>query len=237
MYLGGLDLRLRARSAGGGVHARWANLVAGWKLDEASDGSAPVARADVLGALELTDNNTTPSAAGIIGNGANFTAANSEFLSHADHAVFDSITGSGGFTICFWLKWTAGVPISKDTGAAGREFLMWVDGSLYVFQTDAISQQVATGHTADSNWHMYTFGWDPSDSKVFVQKDNGARTKSAGTITGLANTTTQFNISSYNGGSSPLTGQVDEVYMFTGAKDEAWVTDMYNAGAGRSYPN
>ena len=57
------------------------NLIAYWKLDEASG-----TRNDSKGANHLTDNNTVTQAVGKVGNAAQFTLANSEYLSIADNA-------------------------------------------------------------------------------------------------------------------------------------------------------
>jgi hypothetical protein len=219
-----------------GVHPRWNNLVAGWPLNETSDGSASVQRADVLGALTLTDNNTTPSAAGQIGNAASFASASNESLSRADSAAFDAIAGTNGFTINCWIKWTANSPFAKDTGGVNREWLLYQDGDWYVFQADATWQKVATGLTADGNFHMYTLGWNPANGKVFAYKDDGAIIESAGTLTSVQNTTTALSLGKYPVANS-FTGLLDEFYIFSGAKDATWKTAMYNAGAGRSYPD
>src|SRR3972149_1905325 len=101
----GLRRRPYAVQSGGGVDPRWDDLVAGWKLDESSDGSAPVARADVLGVYELTDNNTVASATGKIGNAASFVTANSESLSVAD--TDDALDGGDrDLTYSLWIKTT-----------------------------------------------------------------------------------------------------------------------------------
>ena len=90
------------------------NFIAFWKLGEASG-----TRVDSIGSNDLTDNNTVTQAAGKIGNCAQFTAANSEYLSIADNAALS--TGDIDFSIVFWVyfdstpsfadviaKWAAG---------------------------------------------------------------------------------------------------------------------------------
>lgn len=69
-----------------------------WKLNELSGN-----RADSIGSLTLTDNNTVAAAGGYVeGVGADFEAGNSEYLSSADNTAFDF---SGGiFSVSAWIK-------------------------------------------------------------------------------------------------------------------------------------
>lgn len=62
------------------------DLVAYWKLDEPSDGSAQVDRADSVGSNTLTDVNTTASVAGKISLAADFVRADATELSIVDNA-------------------------------------------------------------------------------------------------------------------------------------------------------
>lgn len=79
-----------------------ASLGAYYPLDEASG-----TRADAFGSLDLTDNNTVGNASGVSvavwqgGAAANFDAANSEYLSHADNAALRG--GDRDWTISFWF--------------------------------------------------------------------------------------------------------------------------------------
>ncbi len=72
------------------------DLKAHWKLNEASG-----ARVDSHGSNDLTDNNTVTQVAGKIGNAAQFTAANSEWLSRGT----DVDLGLGADTDCTWAGW------------------------------------------------------------------------------------------------------------------------------------
>src|SRR4051812_43478016 len=73
------------------------NLASYWKLEEASG-----TRADEIGSQTLTDNNTVTQAVGKLGNAAQFTAANSESLSHADSATL-SLGADQDFTLGAWV--------------------------------------------------------------------------------------------------------------------------------------
>ena len=94
------------RFAGGGttpVDPGPDNLLAYWPLQEYSNGSAQVDRVDFSGnGYDLTDTVTTPSAVGKVGNAADFTAANSEYLDRS-HVVGHNTD----FSISVWVKMEA----------------------------------------------------------------------------------------------------------------------------------
>jgi hypothetical protein len=225
-----------------GGHATLANnLVSAWKLDESSDGSAPVVRVDAHGSNDLTDNNTVASAlkgagapANMPANVASFVGANSEYLSVADNASLDAMSGAGGMSVALWLgDYVASSPAGKDTGVANREWVLYANGNIYVFQTDAISQLAGSSFTA--GWHLFVFGWDPGDGKVFISKDGAAKTLSAGTLTGMQNTSTQLNIGAYGGGTDPVTAKISSVLVASRAWNAGEITDLWAGGAGLFY--
>ena len=77
-------------------------LVSWWTMDEFSAGVGAITRVDSHGTNDLTDNNTTASAAGKVSLGADFELANTEFLSHVDNA--DLSVGDIEFLFGFWVK-------------------------------------------------------------------------------------------------------------------------------------
>ena len=221
-----------SRSAGGGVDPRWDDPVAGWKLKEYSDGSGAVPRADVLGVYELTDTNTTASAAGIIGNGASIVTLDTNYLSNA--AL--SFTG-GSWTLVTWFKPTDldanRMLLGCETANTGFRVEARIGGNATVGIYDAagsLSLTLPVAFTA-GNWTMLTLWSD--GVKTYGAFNGGGTTeaaKSPAANTGL-NLGTKLAPSTY------VNGVIDETYIFSTAKDAAWRTDMYNAGAGRSYPS
>src|SRR4051794_40520428 len=107
-----------------------ANLVSYWKLDEASTGVAPVTRNDSHGTNHLTDNNTVTSAAGKLGNAAQFTAANSESLSRIDNASLRF--GDEDFSLAFWF-W----PDVASLGFLVAKFISAVNANFRIYQNSA----------------------------------------------------------------------------------------------------
>ena len=87
-----------------------------WHLDENSNGSAAVTRKDSSGnGNDLTDNATVTSTQGKIGKAAQFTAANSEYLSIAENASLSP--GDIDFTFSGWVNKT-------NTIAAGENYIV-----------------------------------------------------------------------------------------------------------------
>lgn len=171
-------LRRRRRAASGIAPAGidQTGLIAAWDLSEQSG-----ARVDQKGGLDLTDNNTvTGQAAGSPQGGpcSQFTAANSEFLSHASAAALQ--TGDIDFTVEAWVYMdTIGANrrfVARDDEGANREYVLWYfhGGTCFAFQMGG-STLLGTGAApAAGGWH-YLVGWhDATADTMNLQVDNGA---------------------------------------------------------------
>lgn len=221
-------------------------LRAYWKLDETSG-----TRADVSGnALTLADNNTVLSAAGKISNAAQFVAANTEWLSRSDDPLL-SFTAS--YTISSWVYFDSlpGVglyrPITaKDSGVSpNREFftaLTYAGGANYIWNlshyeggtTVKIANRLQPASTA--TWYHFLAWYDSSLSTLNVSVDNGTISTTAGVAVG-ANTTAQFLIGRTGFGAGQyMDGRIDEVCMWARVLTTAERTQLYNGGAGVTYP-
>lgn len=234
----GLDLRM----ARGGplVHSRWNALLAGWKLDESSDGSGPVSRADVLGVHTLTDNNTVQSVAGKISNAARIDGSVLERLSRSSTAF----RSSGDFTLAAWIQSKIGTATGDGNFVHfATEDLVTQDWALYrgaftsnftIRIVDSVSGNATTFRTLSLDaWHFIVIVYTASDKIVRLSADGDAFTASVALTNGLRQTGEVFNIG--HGGSNQL-DWLDEVYFFQVAKDADWVSGMYNGGAGRTHP-
>jgi hypothetical protein len=227
------------------INPRWANLVAGWKLDETSDGSAPVTRYDVLGSIDLTDTNDTPSAAGLIGNAADFSVADVNYLSHAAFA------SPAAWTVSLWFKRPAGGVADESLFSRHNTWPSQVNCTIYRREVDLsgnlvalvgdgaafVSVTISASQTADV-WHHVIAWYDPADKIVRGVIDNGA-VQASTALTGtlyVADTPLKIGFNADIGGTD---SNVDEAYLFSTVigGDSAWRTGMYNSGAGRSYPN
>lgn len=227
------------------VDPRWDNLVAGWTLDEESDGSAPVTRADVLGTYELTDNNTVASAAGLNGNAASLVVADSTRLTYASGGPLGIAGDTTVRGVSFWYKPTnftpvLQVPLDNKFAADGgyRVYLIQTTGRIWVVLNHtggAIAYD--TGYSASAgSWNFLAFWIDSGDSKLYMQVDDNTPTSTAA-ITLDANVgALYFNVGSQNNPANYFGGLIDDLYLFT-SYDSDLATDLYNGGAGRSYPD
>jgi hypothetical protein len=210
------------------VDPRWDNLVAGWNLDEESDGSGAVPRADVLETYELTDNNTVASAAGKIGNAASFVKENSESLTYTDFPM------PSVFTVAAWVyrDTTTGTfsVFGSDSSGSGSWNLVDQGGTIYA---KCGTKFVSGGSFSQPRWRFLVMT-RAADGTLGISVDGGVfSTTSGAEAPDGSGRVTQIG-HSYNG---YATGLADEVYVFSEVKDGDWVSEMYNAGAGRSYPN
>lgn len=214
-----------------GIHPRWDNLLVGWKANESSSGSSPVPRADVLETYELSDINTTPSAAGLIGNAASFTAASGERLVNTSLAL-----PSGSFTIVYAIKSPlAGTwrHLTIGDGTVGVSFLSVSGGTTYFQRYN--SGAVSVSRLVPTNSFAIIFGWwNAAIGELGVQIGNGSPATTTTTAPAAA---TGIGLGASPAGGNPMTGLLDEIYVLAEAKDSNWRTEFDNGGAGRSYPS
>lgn len=214
-------------------------LTAYWNLNQTSGN-----RGDSAGSNTLTDNNTVGYIAGINGNAANFTAANSESLSLADTAA---VSFTAGFAISFWfqvdtLASTRGL-ISKGALNGEYEVTSFNDASKLFFRA---YQSGGTGVYIDgitisaaTTYHCVVLG-DDTEGKIFMYLNNVSQGTPAAWDGTVKDSTNTFYIGSRNGGDFH-NSWIDEVAVFKGltfadqATREAFVAALYNSGTGSFY--
>lgn len=219
-----------------------ASLVAYWRLGEASG-----ARVDLVSAMSLTDNNTVTQATGKVGDAAQFTAANSEWLSIADNTTLSS--GNIDFTIACWVyldskpslcgivgKWTI-------TGNQQEYLISYVGGGTDRFFFVASSagnnqtnRQASTfGAPSTGTWYLIVAWHDAAADTVNIQINNGTVDTTTGYTGGLFDSTAEFTVGRYNG-TNYWDGRIDEVGIWKRVLTTNERTLLYNGGAGRTWP-
>lgn len=210
-------------------------LIAYWKLEEASG-----PRADSAGANTLSDVNTVGQAVGKIGMAAQFIAANSETLEIADNPAMS--VGDIDFTFSAWFyidSLGAGARgiLSKDTGAS-REYGLYVDAagnvSWNIFTPASASILVIFGVVAIQTWH-HVMAWHDSTADVIRISINNAAPVSTANTAGVKDGTDPFRIGK-QGGSNFFDGRIDEVGFWKRLLTAPEKVQLYNAGAGLTYP-
>lgn len=218
------------------------NLVAYWRLDEASG-----TRADSSGnGRSLSASGSPASRAGKLGDAADFVAASSQHLLTTDATVRGTITDSAGWTLAGWL-----MPDDTVTRAIAGNFLQATTKGLSVqmFAAFSVARELIVqwfdntgGSTLAfpgvsftlSAWNFWAVKYDPADDKLYVRA-NG--TTAAG-VSCAGKTFTQYDAEFRlgNRGSAPVAsywdGGLDDTGLWSRALSGAELDTLYNSGAG-----
>ena len=216
------------------------SLVEWWKMEEASG-----TRLGYFGGNDLTDNATVTQAAGKVGSAAQFTAANSEFLSRLDNAALS--TGDIDFTFAGWVYLDADAQmtiLSKLNGGAGdtEYFLYYEPGATDRFRwavydgTNSIGTVDANtfGAAALSTWYFVECWHDVTNNQVGIRINNGGADVAA-TSGAAGDGTGTFRMGAYH--ATPQVfwdGRIDEVGFWKKLLSSQERSDLYNGGSGNT---
>lgn len=213
-------------------------LISYWKLDESSGNAS-----DATGnGNTLTNTNVTYSA-GKINNGANFNGSNSN-LSTGDN----SNLRPSSVTVSYWVKTTQGGNhlVKKSSGNGGWEAYSVKNDSS---NNDVSSRVQLTGSPSfsdivtntvnikDGNWHMVTMSYTSGSHKIYIDGIERVSSSPSGNIFYVESRRfvlgSSWNTVGYEG---YFNGQIDEVGVWNRALSGSEVSELYNGGAGLSYP-
>ena len=223
------------------------NLISFWELEEATG-----LRIDAHGANDLTDNNTVTQQTGKVGNCAQFTQANDEFLDIASNATLN--VGTGSFS---WAGW-----VFHDTVSGGDNFQTYcakddivtpIRGYLIGFnQTDhapnnrftfSCGNNGAAGNdvldfsigATVTTWHFVVAWRDVSGSPTInLQVDNGTPESLAHTVANIDGAT-EFNLGAVGTTLLRMNGRIDQALFAKRVWTPSERTWLYNSGNGRAY--
>lgn len=223
------------------------NLVSYWKLDEESG-----TRADAHSSNDLTDNNTVGFGTGIIGNGADFEASNSEYLSITD-ASQTGLDLTTDFSFSIWVNVetqpsdSTMVLISKRTGTTNRSFIIsYGDTSGQKFIRCG-SYDSASGNVENSDINISQL---TGFSHVSITRDGSAGLWSVYIDGVLINTATTTDTTMANSGApfalgcdfdnsdvvrNLFDGIIDEVGVWSRVLTAGEISNLYNSGAALPY--
>lgn len=214
------------------------NLVSYWKLDESSG-----TRVDSHGSNDLTDNNTVLSATGIINNGADFEATNSEYLSITD-ASQSGLDITGDLSISMWMKpesWSGqDFWIGKDSiSAGGRSYIISTTDTYLLFDassngTSAVEKISAHGMSTGTMYHV-VLTYNASAGTAYFYVNNSKGSQMTGFPTSIYNGNADFTIGAYGAPGNYSDGVVDEVGIWSKELTDSEVSDLYNSGSGLPY--
>lgn len=214
------------------------NLVAHWSLNESSDGSAQVDRVDSVGSLTLTDVNTTPSAAGHLGNAASFAAANSESLDGADWAAVD-FSGDVSFVISAWVNLTTkssdrSIVTKWRSSAGNRQYQLHYSSAVDRFRLTVRDADDVASVDVDANslgspstgvWYNVVCWRDATINEIGIAVNNGTANTAAQTQ-GIRDTGNAFYIGR-NFGGAHMNGLIDQVRIYNIAPSAALLSALY----------
>lgn len=215
-----------------------ANMIACWPLDEASG-----TRVDDFAAFDLTDNNTVTGTTGPVGlgNASSFSAASSEYLSHADNASLRM--GDFDTTFAVWANLPSLVTfptvLSKYSEADKGYLLYWNSStSQFAFAIQDIADVAKTvnstaTYSAGSGWHFIVCGYNSTTDNLFISVDNSAYATTATTDIPRSGTA-EFRIGGVVSAGSLTTwnGGIAGAVLWNRLLTAEEITTLYAAGGG-----
>jgi len=217
------------------------NLVAYWKMDETSG-----TREDSFASFDLTDNNSVTSTNGVINEAAYFTAANSEYLSHADNASLRA--GDVDFG---WMAWVSlhskGADrriVSKRDAVENNDYDLFYSNTgdqfeFYIADSDGTQANVAAtalgSPSLDATYCIFAW-FDASANTINIQVNNGTVNSAAATLSPISGTADLY-IGNLEQVARYWDGWIDEVaYWRGGFPSSDGRSLLYNSGSGLAYP-
>lgn len=224
------------------------NLIAYWKMDEASGNIADATGNGHTG----TGVNTPTFVAGKINNAGHFIAASTQYFSLVDGAALKQ---TGNWTMTAWVKTsTAATMIVQNHGSFVSNIsgitLRILTGKTYVSSarnsgggapsagTD-YQELVGVTSVGDGAYHFLVAQYDGTNLTLFV---DGTQDNQIAWTNGAVYLATEFHrigdgYQAFGGGETQyFDGDIDEMGFWSRALTGAEITSLYNAGVGKQYP-
>jgi hypothetical protein len=168
---------------------------------------------------------------------AQFTAANSEFLS-VDNTAFDKENTDFSLGGWFYSDSDNRGYITKWAASSQKSYILYrsAAGVLQFGISDSGSgttNVVGTTLAVNDTWQFIACVHDSVNDVIKISV-NGAAFEEVAHTTGAYNSTADFIIGDYDN-AHKLNGRVDSPYFYDKALSQAEVTTLYNAGAGQNY--
>lgn len=216
-------------------------LQAWWDLEEGSG-----ERRDAHGGNHLADINSVTQAEGVAGNAAQFTAADSEYLSVADNPALSM--GDIDFTLAGWvyldsLGTTNRALVQKFTPGGIREYrlLYYNSGARFRFSVSPDGTAIANinadslGAPTTGAWYFLVAWHDATANTINIQVNDGS-VDSLAHAGGVFDGDIEFRLGRQSGnGTEYHDGRLDSVGVWKRVLTPAERTWLYNGGSGRSY--
>lgn len=211
-------------------------LVAGWLMNETSNGSVQVDRVDVLGVATLTDNNTTASNAG----GKNGAASDHVFANDEYFSVTTQTPLNGDRTVSLWV-YPTNIAAQRPLASGGDTYRdsspHWLI-SMRQTGTNVFSVYhgggYRTGTTAQAalnTWYhvVYTYKHSTTNVGLWI---NGVREVDVNAADSNAGANNYIG-AGYN---TAMGGRLDDVYIWNRVLTDDEIAEVYASGASNPYP-
>lgn len=222
------------------------NLVAYWKLDEASGNAI-----DAHGSNTLTDTNSVGTGTGVINSARDFESGSTQYCTIADNT--DLSTGNIDFTFSFWINIESNNNYRNVLGKgsawsqAGVEYHVWLNqdaGQRVVWEvgTDGFASLVNVtannaGNLSTGTWYFVVVWHDSVANEIGISVNDGTPDTTAHSA-GVWDSDKAFSIGNMGstGGGQTWDGLIDEVGFWKRVLTSGERTQLYNGGAGLAYP-
>lgn len=212
-------------------------LVAHWRLEGAW-------RDRSRNAFHLTDNNTVTTAGGVIGTAAQFTQANSEFLSHADHSLLRFATSS--FSVALWAYFDSQPAIGDGQGLVAKNGPNQILGDRWFVARDDFATKFclrlmdgttsfnlrSTRTPSDSTWYSVIAWLDIDAEEAGIQVNDDAPDTNSTTIQLRSANTGTFNIGGNGSNFLYHDGRIDNVMLWNRVLTARERARLYRGGKG-----
>jgi len=219
------------------ISTLWNDLLAYYTADNTPN--------DALGSYNGTLVNGTTYGTGIINNGFSFDGVNDR----VDFGNVLDFDGSTPFSFSLWSNPSnlSGVKtlFRKYDVLTGEGYVLFYNnGQLWFYLRDGNSSKldIRTSSSYTTAITHITLSYDgsrtPSGLKIYVGDVSQTLVTISNTLTSSTSNTANLTLSSAGGaGLSPIGGIIDEVGIWNRALSASEVTELYNSGLGKQYPN
>lgn len=194
-----------------------------WRLDDLSDATNST--------VNLTNNGSVPFVTGIVRYGVQ--TGTGQYLSLT--SVPSVLVGGTSFTISCWVKASS---YSGGRGIVGKfasnnGYLISCAINRLFFQIGTVTTVV--GGIATNVWHLLTMAYDLGALQASIQVDNGTPLI-LNQPTPPADDAVEFRIGSRADTGVNFIGSIDEVGLWKRVLTASEIAELYNGGAGNTYP-
>lgn len=195
---------------------------------------------DTLATYNGTDTNTPTYTAGKISNALTLVSASSQYVS-LPNGVFP--WGTNTYTINMWVKLTAasGNQSFSMTARTSQGLIFYFSAWSVIHSKPSVVDLSYTWSGADTSYHMWTFVWDWSGMRTYLDWNTTPVATNANTSNITAPSTDTIEVGAYRSGWTIqagwyLWGQIDEMGVWWKAITTTELTSLYNAWSWRTHP-